>query len=245
MDDRATSLVDSILNDKPLPLMPTPEVQQSSTSSTQQPTQAIPMGALDDKRQATIQQSKQALLKLLGNIGLIGASITAVMYVVLALVLIFGVKKIDDGNTMQYLSFVIVTASVGMLINFMLRLQGVTYAKNIPENARILREYYDSKTRDKKYKSIKYFWIKSFVTDVVVKFATTCASVFGVIYIAIVGSGDISLMLIALCNLLMFTCFGLLSLCSAYAFFNDHHIPYIKEQLRLYYLYQQGGDTNE
>lgn len=35
----------------------------------------------------------------------------------------------------------------------------------------------------------------------------------------------------AIVNLLMFVCFGFISLVGAYDFYNNNHVPYMKEQL--------------
>ena len=53
----------------------------------------------------------------------------------------------------------------------------------------------------------------------------------GVIYIVIQGCNDYNLLLLALVNLVMFICFGLLALNKAYDFYNDRHIPYIIDQI--------------
>ena len=56
-------------------------------------------------------------------------------------------------------------------------------------------------------------------------------STAGLIYIVIQGCGDYTLLLLALVNLVMFICFGLLALNSAYEFYNNKHIPYMLNQI--------------
>lgn len=53
----------------------------------------------------------------------------------------------------------------------------------------------------------------------------------GVVYIVIQGCNDYNLLLLALVNLVMFICFGLLALNKAYDFYNDRHIPYVIDQI--------------
>ena len=53
----------------------------------------------------------------------------------------------------------------------------------------------------------------------------------GVIYIVIQGCNDYNLLLLALVNLVMFICFGLLALNKAYDFYNERHIPYVIDQI--------------
>lgn len=45
------------------------------------------------------------------------------------------------------------------------------------------------------------------------------------------GSNDYNLLFLAIVNLLMFVCFGFISLVNAYDFYNNNHVPYMKEQL--------------
>ena len=81
---------------------------------------------------------------------------------------------------------------------------------------------------------MKYFWIKSTITDVCSKGFSILFSTAAVVYIIIEGSDDYTLYLMAFVNILMFICFGLLAMVKAYDFFNNNHIPYVKEQIRLY-----------
>ena len=129
----------------------------------------------------------------------------------------------------------------------MLKVQGQDFAKQLPENVPILEEYYNTKTKDKKFHSMKYFWIKTVITDTLSKGISIVISTAGIIYIVIAGSEDYVLLLLAAVNLIMFACFGLLSLNKAYDFFNNQHMVYVKEQLRLYKEEQERvfNDTEE
>ena len=163
-------------------------------------------------------------------IGLIGAIIMSIAYIAVVVVLIVGFKA----HTMTTcIVFALVNSIMGLLILQCLKLQGTKFAKNKPENKDIIEEYYNSKTKDKKFRSIKYYWITSTIIDVVFKGLTFAFSIIGIIYIVIAGSKDYSLLLFALVNLLMFTCFGFLGMNKAYEFYNNRHIPYMKEQIKI------------
>ena len=60
---------------------------------------------------------------------------------------------------------------------------------------------------------------------------TIAASTLGLVYIVIVGSNDWSLMLMAIVNLVLFICFGLLALNQAYEYYNNVYVNYMREQL--------------
>ena len=161
---------------------------------------------------------------------MIGAVIMCVAYIALVIVLITGFEKSHDMT--GDIVFAVVNAAVGLIIMQFLKIQGTSFAKNLKENKEILKQYYNTKTKDKKLRNINYFWTTSVIKDVLFKGLTLGASTIGIIYIVMKGSHDYALLLLAVVNLIMFICFGILSLNKAYEFFNNRHIPYIKEKLR-------------
>lgn len=166
---------------------------------------------------------------LLQYVGAIGAAIMSIMYIIVIVVLIVGFETHDLKNTTV---FSLINAVVGLIIMQFLKIQGISFAKNLPENQKLIKEYYGNLTADKKLKSIKSFMIWSTIRDVIIKGAGLIISSIGIIYIVIQGSGDYTLLLLAVVNLLMFISFGILSMNSAYEFYNNYHVPYMKEQLK-------------
>ena len=151
-----------------------------------------------------------------------------VAYIIAVFVLIRGFKA---ETLLQTTIFGCVNAATGFVIMQFLKIQGVSFAKMLPENEQIIKDYYQTKTKDKKVHSIKFFWTTSVIKDIIVKCLTLAATTVGLIYIVIQGSNDYNLLFLALVNLLMFVCFGFISLVNAYDFFNNNHVPYMKEQL--------------
>ena len=171
---------------------------------------------------------EEKIKPVLGYVGLIGAVIMAIAYIIIVLVLIWGFKVEE---LLQTTVFACVNAAVGFVIMQFLKVQGVSFAKMLPENQEIINKYYLTKTKDKKLRSINYFWTTTVIKDILIKCVTLGATTVGLIYIVIVGSNDYNLLLLALVNLLMFICFGFLSLVNAYDFFNQRHVPYMIDQL--------------
>lgn len=166
---------------------------------------------------------------LLQYVGAIGATIMSIMYIIIIIILIVGFKTHNILNTTI---FSVVNAVVGLIILQFLKIQGISFAKNIPENQKVIKEYYETKTKDKKLRSIKYYMIYSTITDIIIKGLGLIISSVGIIYIVIQGSNDYTLLLLALVNLLLFVSFGILGMNKAYEFYNNYHIPYMKEQLK-------------
>ena len=167
---------------------------------------------------------------ILQYIGAIGATIMSIMYMVVVVVLIVGFKV---HKLQQVVIFAVINAIVGLIIMMFLKIQGVSFAKNLPENIKIIVEYYNTQTKDKKLRTIKEYFIKSTIRDILIKGISIIVSTSCIIYIVIQGSNDYALLLLAIANLLMFTCFGLLALSSAYEFYNNYHVPYMKHQLEI------------
>lgn len=166
---------------------------------------------------------------MLKYIGAIGACFMGVAYIAIVLILVFGFSA--SASLSQSITFALVNAVMGLVIMQFLKVQGIDLAKDIDENKKILEQYYNTNTTDKKHKSIKYYWISSVIKDTIIKGLTFIFTTVGIIYIVITGTENYTWLLLALVNLLMFGCFGLLSLVGAYDFFNEQHIPYIIDKL--------------
>ena len=165
---------------------------------------------------------------VLTYIGAIGALLTSCAYIVLMIVLI---KGFHYEQTKQAALFSIVNAGVGLIIANFLKYQGLTFAKELPENEEIVKKYYATKTKDKKYHSLQYFWITSIIKDILTKGFTIALSTTGLIYIVIVGSNDWNLLLLSLVNLILFICFGLIALNKSYDYYNNVYVNYMKEKI--------------
>jgi hypothetical protein len=132
----------------------------------------------------------------------------------------------------QAIIFAIVGAVIGIIIMVFLRYQGISFAKLIPENQDILK-LYNEETPKTKFHSLKYYWIKTTISDVVIKGLSVAISTAGIIYIVIEGSQDYKLLLLAFANLILFACFGLIALSNAYDYYNEQYVPYMKEQIEI------------
>lgn len=176
------------------------------------------------------KQLELKILPMLNYIGYIGVSLMSIAYIGTIIIMVLGFSVYRDLT--QTLFFSIVNGIFGLSIIQMFKLQGISYAKNIPENKILLEQYYGSKNKIKKSKSITYYWITTFLKDVVTKLLAFGVSTFGIIYIVIEGSKEYALIWLAIVNLLFFICFGLINLVKAYEFYNTEHMAWIKNKLQ-------------
>lgn len=173
------------------------------------------------------KKSHEVLLRLLNNIGVIGAILAAIADIIFVVIMVVGVDIQADLKSV--LIFAIINALIGILINVLLRYQGQKYAEI--ENEELCKAFYNKRAKEKKYMSMGMWMTLKTVQDFVIKGGTTAFSVFGVIYITIQGSKDPIQLLITLATLVLFACFGLIGMNSAYGRFYNVQIPYMRTEL--------------
>lgn len=172
---------------------------------------------------------KKKIAPVLNYVGAIGAAITSIMYIIIVLVMIIGMQA---KNFTSVIEFAAVNAVIGFVIMQFLKIQGQSFAKNSEENKALTERYYNTKTKDKKLHSMKYYWITSVIKDIGSKVITVTISSVGITFIAIEGMHDYSYLMLAISNLFMFISFGLLKMNDAYDYFNNMQVPYMKERLK-------------
>lgn len=181
---------------------------------------------MDNEKKSVFETKIKPLLEY---IGAIGAILMSIAYIVVIFVLINGFEFHKFFNTTI---FAIVNAGVGFIIMQFLKIQGQSFAEHLPENEELLKQYYNTKTKDKKPHSMTYYWVTTVAREIFTRGCTLAATTIGLIYIVIEGSNDWNMLALAIVNLIMFICFGLLSLSKTYDYFNNSYIPYIKDQLK-------------
>ncbi len=132
----------------------------------------------------------------------------------------------------QLLLVSIIGAVAGLLVVGMLRSQGKMFAEKEEVSMQVMKEYYSAinKTKPaKKLHTIKYFMIKSAITDIFSKGATLAATTYFSITVFMEGNGDFSLFGLAVANIFMFISFGILAMRSSYMFYVNEHIPAIRQ----------------
>ena len=165
-------------------------------------------------------------------VGTIGAILMSIGYIVLMFVLVLGFKASTDLT--QSAIFALINAIVGFIIMQFLKIQGIDFAKQLPVNVELITTYNKlkaKKPKKPKHHTLKYFWTKSIIGDALGKALMTAISTAGIIYIVIEGSNDYNMILLSVVNLILFACFGLISLVKAYEFYNSEYMPYIQHYI--------------
>jgi predicted RNA-binding Zn-ribbon protein involved in translation (DUF1610 family) len=163
-------------------------------------------------------------------VGTIGAVLSAIAYIIIIITMIFGLTV--EASIKDTVIFACVNAVIGFAIMQFLKIQGITFAKNMPENQELLKTYRDlNPPKDKRKHSLRYFWISSVIKDVLTRALLIVITTVCIIYLVIKGTHDYTYLLLMIVNLLMFACFGLISLVNAHDFYLEQHVPYLEEQI--------------
>lgn len=171
------------------------------------------------------KKSHETLLKLLNNIGIVGSALAGAADIIFVIIFVVGVKV--DIEIKSAIIFACINAGIGLLINILLRYQGQKYAEI--ENEALCAKFHKKKVKKNKRHLSMEAWqaLKSF-QDIIVKGCTTAFSICGIIYISIEGSKNPIQILITFVTLILFTCFGLISMNSSYCRFYNVQVPYME-----------------
>lgn len=175
------------------------------------------------------KKSHEVLIKILNNIGIVGAILAAIADIICVIIFVVGVRV--EQNLTSTIIFSVINALIGILINILLRYQGQKYAEL--ENEELCTKFYKKKIEiEKKHLSMTAWQIVKSVQDFVVKGCTTVVTLAGIIYISIEGSKNPIQILITIATLVLFACFGLINMNSAYCRFYKIQIPLMELKLK-------------
>lgn len=135
-------------------------------------------------------------------------------------------------NMQANIVFAVVNAVIGLMINILLRYQGQKYAEI--ENEQICNQYYRKKIeKEKRHLSLAGYNAIQIIKDIVVKGFTTTFSIIGIIYISVEGSKNPIQILITIVTLILFACFGLISMNNAYYRYYNVQVPYMEKMIKI------------
>ena len=180
-------------------------------------------------------------MKILNNIGFIGAILAGVADVIFVVIFVVGINMQQEFKSS--ILFAIVNALIGILINVLLRYQGQKYAEI--ENEDLCNKFYRKKIKEsKRFVSMNTWNVISVVKDFIVKGLTTTFSICGIVYVSIEGSKNPIQILITLVTLVLFACFGLISMNSSYYRFYNVQVPYMELKIKENKDFNKGDEEN-
>lgn len=170
------------------------------------------------------------LTKALNNIGVLVAAIAIICYFVFLFVYINGMHANFDLR--RTLILTAITSGLGIMVSVSMRIQGIKWAEQLPENQAILDKFDKSKAaKEKKYHGDLYYWLTRLPLLVFGKVGTCTLSVLGVIYYIMQGTQDWSLMLVGLGNVCLMVATSLWACAGSYSYYNKQTIKQILHQM--------------
>lgn len=160
-------------------------------------------------------------------IGIIASTIFSIAYICVILIMILGLEANPTVET--FIGFLIANLVAGACISISLMIQGQDFAKDLPENKKIIEQY--TAKKEVKLHSMKFYWIIEIIKVILIRLLTIAAMTYIVIDICWKGNGQVTYLLVAIFNLLMFIGFGSLGMVKMYERYNNSHIPWLKRKI--------------
>lgn len=171
----------------------------------------------------------EAFLKLLNNIGIVGAILAGIADIIVVIIFVIGINMQE--NMTANIIYAVINAFIGVLINELLRYQGQKYAEI--ENEEVCERFYRKKVeKEKRHLPLIAYNTVCVIKDIVVKGVTTTFSIIGIIYISFEGSKNPIQILMTIVTLILFACFGLMNMNNAYCRYYNIQVPYMEKKIK-------------
>ncbi len=166
---------------------------------------------------------------------------SAIAYLVVVAILVYGFETKVDSN--QLLVFLGLGAFTGVLMNLSMRIQGIDFAKELPDSKEVLEELTNLTGKSDKVKlyPIWVMFLKTILQDIFIKGGSIMVTLYFSIEIVINGLGDNKYFYLGIVNVLLYLGLGMLSLAKAYDYYIEKHIPYMQQRINRL----KEGDKNE
>lgn len=170
-----------------------------------------------------LEQARNKITRtILKNVGYIGGILGLLVYSIAMIILVIGFKQ-EARTLADILPFAIINAAFGFVICIFLGVQGVITAKS--ENEELIVKYRNKPPKTKKLHKMWVIWLVEIIKWIFTKGLAIIVVCVGVYEIAIEGSQDYTMLLLALGNILMFVGFGFLALDSLYNKYLENVVP--------------------
>lgn len=204
------------------------------------------MNKLDEFNKSK-KQLYERVKDILTYTGVILAAVAAVAYLILVYIIIYGFQV--DYSRDQLISFIVLGAVVGLLINIAMRIQGIDFAKITPNAKVVLKELTDSLGQSDKVK-IRPMWVmflSTILKDIVIKGGAIGFTLYYTIDISYSGLGEEKYFYLAIANIILYFGLGLISMSKAYDYYMESHIPYMEQKIKKLELEkkEEGIEENE
>lgn len=190
-----------------------------------------PLEKIIERQQITAKKGYEKWKDFLTYTGIVMAVISSIVYLIVVFILINGFEV--DYSKEEIISFLLLGAATGVMINIAMRIQGLDLARLTPKAKEVQAKLNDLTAKSKTV-NLKPLWAMHLINtirDIIFKGGTITLTMYFAISISYKGLGEQKYMLLAFANVFMYLGLSLITMNKAYDYYIDKNIPYMEKQI--------------
>ena len=190
-----------------------------------------PLEKIIERQRITAKKGYEKWKDFLTYTGIVMAVISSIVYLIVVFILINGFEV--DYSKEEIISFLLLGAATGVMINIAMRIQGLDLARLTPKAKEVQAKLNDLTAKSKTV-NLKPLWAMHLINtirDIIFKGGTITLTMYYAISISYKGLGEQKYMLLAFANVFMYLGLSLITMNKAYDYYIDKNIPYMEKQI--------------
>ena len=190
-----------------------------------------PLEKIIERQRITAKKGYEKWKDFLTYTGIVMAVISSIVYLIVVFILINGFEV--DYSKEEIISFLLLGAATGVMINIAMRIQGLDLARLTPKAKEVQAKLNDLTAKSKEVK-LRPLWVMHLANtarDILIKGGTITLTMYYAISISYKGLGEQKYMLLAFANVFMYLGLSLITMNKAYDYYIDKNIPYMEKQI--------------
>lgn len=190
-----------------------------------------PLEKIITRQQQAAKKGYEKWKDFLTYTGIAMAIVSAIVYLIVVFILINGFEV--DYSKEEIISFLILGAATGVMINISMRIQGLDLAR-LTDKAKEVQSKLNDLTAKSKSVKLRPLWVmhlQNTARDILIKGGTITLTMYFAISISYKGLGEQKYMLLAFANVFLYFGLSLITMNKSYDYYIDKHIPFMEKQI--------------
>ena len=190
-----------------------------------------PLEKIIERQRITAKKGYEKWKDFLTYTGIVMAVISSIVYLIVVFILINGFEV--DYSKEEIISFLLLGAATGVMINIAMRIQGLDLARLTPKAKEVQAKLNDLTAKSKEVK-LRPLWVMHLANtarDILIKGGTITLTMYYAISISYKGLGEQKYMLLAFANVFLYFGLSLITMNKSYDYYIDKNIPYMEKQI--------------
>jgi hypothetical protein len=190
-----------------------------------------PLEKIIERQQIATKKGYEKWKDFLTYTGIAMAIISAIVYLIVVFILINGFEV--DYSKEEIISFLLLGAATGVMINISMRIQGLDLAR-LTKRAKEVQAKLNDLTAKSKETKLRPLWVMHLTNtarDILIKGGTITLTMYFAISISYKGLGEQKYMLLAFANVFLYFGLSLITMNKSYDYYIDKHIPFMEKQI--------------